>query len=158
MDDIWERTVETALDGQTDVASVRTLTLDEAVKLEYLVEAGLESPRDLDLSNNWIQDINDLRLLAKLKLISLDLIIDVGEDEESDKDEEETETETSRGGGGANEFSRPSSHRHSNDVEEDEEEEGEEDEDNDLVEVIDDDNGDDEDVVESSLRQLFGKK
>ncbi|KAK2984599.1 hypothetical protein RJ640_029105 [Escallonia rubra] len=41
--------------------------------LEYLVEAGLESLRDLDLSNNRIQDINDLRPLAKLKLVSLDL-------------------------------------------------------------------------------------
>ncbi|KAK2981570.1 hypothetical protein RJ640_011100 [Escallonia rubra] len=126
MDEIWERAVETALDGQTDVASVRTLTLDGAVKcvhgrlpppailekfnnlqhlsianigvssleqfphlqnlqklilsdnriaggLEYLVEAGLESLRDLDLSNNRIQDINDLRPLAELKLVSLDL-------------------------------------------------------------------------------------
>ncbi|KAK2993295.1 hypothetical protein RJ640_009691 [Escallonia rubra] len=107
MDEIWERAVETALDGQTDAASVRTLTLDGAVKcvhgrllpptllekfnnlqhlskfilsdnriaggVEYLVEAGLESLRDLDFSNNWIRDINDLRLLVKLKLVSLDL-------------------------------------------------------------------------------------
>lgn len=126
MDEIWERAVETALDGQNDVASVRTLTLDGAVKcvqgrlpppplfekfvnlnhlsianigvssleqfprlrnlqklilsdnriaggLEFLVEAGLESLRDLDLSNNRIQDIDDLRPLAELKLASLDL-------------------------------------------------------------------------------------
>ncbi|CDP02040.1 unnamed protein product [Coffea canephora] len=126
MDEIWERAVETALDGQTDVASVRTLTLDGAVKcvhgrlpppslfekfhslqhlsianigvssleqfprlqnlqklilsdnriaggLEFLVEAGLDSLRDLDLSNNRIQDINDLRPLAELRLVSLDL-------------------------------------------------------------------------------------
>lgn len=118
--------METALDGQTDAASVRTLTLDGAVKcvhgrlpppslfekfhnlqhlsianigvssleqfprlqnlqklilsdnriasgLEFLVEAGLESLRDLDLSNNRIQDINDLGPLAELKLVSLDL-------------------------------------------------------------------------------------
>ncbi|KAK2974543.1 hypothetical protein RJ640_007387 [Escallonia rubra] len=157
MDEIWERAVEIALDGQTDVASVRTLTLDRAVKcvhgrlpppallekfnnlqhlsvanigisslgqfphlqnlqklilsdnrivggLEYLVEAGLESLRDLDF----------------------DGIVDVDEDEESDADEEE-ETKTLR---------------------EDEEDEGEEDEDNDLVEEIDEDDGDDEDVVE----------
>ncbi|KAL3527089.1 hypothetical protein ACH5RR_011745 [Cinchona calisaya] len=126
MDEIWERAVETALDGQTDVASVRTLTLDGAVKcvhgrlpppslfekfnnlqhlsianigvssleqfprlqnlqklilsdnriaggLEFLVESGLDSLRDLDLSNNRIQDINDLRPLAELRLVSLDL-------------------------------------------------------------------------------------
>ncbi|KAG8384020.1 hypothetical protein BUALT_Bualt04G0074700 [Buddleja alternifolia] len=126
MDEIWERAVETALDGQTDVALVRTLTLDGAVKcvhgrlpppslfekfhnlqhlsianigvssleqfprlrnlqrlilsdnriaggLEFLVEAGLESLRDLDLSNNRISDINDLRPLAELRLVSLDL-------------------------------------------------------------------------------------
>ncbi|GMP31737.1 hypothetical protein CsSME_00005824 [Camellia sinensis var. sinensis] len=126
MDEIWERAVETALDGQTDVASVRILTLDGAVKcvhgrlpppslfdkfqnlqhlslaniglssldqfprlhnlqrlilsdnriaggLELLVEAGLDSLRDLDLSNNRIQGINDLKPLAELKLVSLDL-------------------------------------------------------------------------------------
>lgn len=126
MDEIWERAVETALDGQTDVAAVRTLTLDGAVKcvhgrlpppalfekfqslqhlsianigvssleqfprlrnllrlilsdnriaggLKFLVEAGLESLRDLDLSNNRISDINDLRPLAELRLVSLDL-------------------------------------------------------------------------------------
>lgn len=126
MDEIWERAVETALDGQTDVASVRTLTLDGAVKcvhgrlpppaifekfqslqhlsianiglsslepfprlqnllrlilsdnriaggLKFLVEAGLESLRDLDLSNNRISDINDLSPLAELRLVSLDL-------------------------------------------------------------------------------------
>lgn len=126
MDEIWERAVETALDGQTDVDLVRTLTLDGAVKcvhgrlpppslfdkfqnlqhlsmanigvssleqfprlrnlqklilsdnrisggLEFLVEAGLESLRDLDLSNNRIADINDLRPLAELRLVSLDL-------------------------------------------------------------------------------------
>lgn len=126
MDEIWERAVETALNGQTDHASVRTLTLDGAVKcvhgrlpppsllekfqnlqhlsianigvssleqfprlrsleklilsdnriaggLEFLVEAGLESLRDLDLSNNRIQFIEDLAPLAQLKLVSLDL-------------------------------------------------------------------------------------
>ncbi|KAK6924339.1 hypothetical protein RJ641_010539 [Dillenia turbinata] len=126
MDEIWERAVETALDGQTDSASVRTLTLDGAVKclqgrlpppnllekfqnlqhlslaniglssleqfprlqnlrelilsdnriagnLEHLVEAGLNSLRDLDLSNNRIQYIEDLEPLAELKLVSLDL-------------------------------------------------------------------------------------
>ncbi|MBA0734938.1 hypothetical protein Gogos_018826, partial [Gossypium gossypioides] len=126
MDEIWERAVETALDGQTDPAAARTLTLDGAVKcvqgrlpppsilerfenlqhlsianigvssleqfprlrnlqklilsdnriaggLEFLVEAGLESLRDLDLSNNRIQYIEDLAPLAQLKLVSLDL-------------------------------------------------------------------------------------
>jgi hypothetical protein len=126
MDEIWERAVETALDGQTDHASARTLTLDGAVKcvqgrlpppsllerfqnllhlsianigvssleqfprlrnlqklilsdnriaggLEFLVEAGLDSLRDLDLSNNRIQFIDDLAPLAQLKLVSLDL-------------------------------------------------------------------------------------
>ncbi|XP_021275120.1 acidic leucine-rich nuclear phosphoprotein 32-related protein [Herrania umbratica] len=126
MDEIWERAVETALDGQTDHAATRTLTLDGAVKcvqgrlpppsllekfenlqhlsianigvssleqfprlrnlqklilsdnriaggLEFLVEAGLDSLRDLDLSNNRIQYIEDLAPLAQLKLVSLDL-------------------------------------------------------------------------------------
>lgn len=126
MDELWEKAVEMALDGQTDVGSVRTLTLDSAVKcvhgrlpppsifekfvnlqhlsmanigvssleqfprlrnlqklilsdnriaggLEFLVGAGLESLRDLDLSNNRISDVNDLRPLAELRLVSLDL-------------------------------------------------------------------------------------
>lgn len=41
--------------------------------LEFLVEAGLDSLRDLDLSNNRIQDLEDLAPLAQLKLVSLDL-------------------------------------------------------------------------------------
>ncbi|XP_073526368.1 uncharacterized protein [Phyllobates terribilis] len=126
MDEIWERAVQTALDGVSDCASARTLTLDGAVKcvhgrlpppsllekfhnlqhlsiantgvssleqfprllnlqklilsdnriangLEYLVEAGLDSLRDLDLSNNRIQSIEDLAPLAGLRLVSLDL-------------------------------------------------------------------------------------
>ncbi|XP_057761191.1 acidic leucine-rich nuclear phosphoprotein 32-related protein [Arachis stenosperma] len=126
MDEIWERAVETALDGETDHASARSLTLDGAVKcvqgrlpppsllerfqnlqhlsianigvssleqfprllnlqklilsdnriaggLEFLVQAGLDSLRDLDLSNNRIQYIEDLAPLAQLKLVSLDL-------------------------------------------------------------------------------------
>ncbi|XP_022751375.1 acidic leucine-rich nuclear phosphoprotein 32-related protein-like [Durio zibethinus] len=126
MDEIWERAVETALDGQPDHTAARTLTLDGAVKcvqgrlpppsllekfenlqhlsianigvssleqfprlpnlqklilsdnriaggLEFLFEAGLESLRDLDLSNNRIQYIEDLAPLAQLKLVSLDL-------------------------------------------------------------------------------------
>ncbi|KAL9357025.1 hypothetical protein Peur_050278 [Populus x canadensis] len=126
MDEIWERAVETALEGQTDKLAARTLTLDGAVKciqgrlpapslfekfvnlqhlsianigvstleqfprlgnleklilsdnrisggLEFLVEAGLDSLRDLDLSNNRIQYIEDLAPLAKLRLVSLDL-------------------------------------------------------------------------------------
>ncbi|CAL5197611.1 unnamed protein product [Lathyrus oleraceus] len=126
MDEIWERAVETALEGEKDHASARTLTLDGAVKcvqgrlpppsllerfqnlqhlsianvgvssleqfprlrslqklnlsdnriaggLEFLVQAGLDSLRDLDLSNNRIQSIEDLAPLAQLKLVSLDL-------------------------------------------------------------------------------------
>ncbi|CAL0314442.1 unnamed protein product [Lupinus luteus] len=126
MDEIWEKAVETALDGEADHASARTLTLDGAVKciqgrlpppsflerfqnlehfsianigvssleqfprlrnlqklilsdnriaggLEFLVQAGLHSLRDLDLSNNRIQFIEDLAPLAQLKLVSLDL-------------------------------------------------------------------------------------
>ncbi|KAK7359994.1 hypothetical protein VNO77_01966 [Canavalia gladiata] len=126
MDEIWERAVETALDGEKDHASARTLTLDGAVKcvqgrlpppsllerfqnlqhlsianvgvssleqfprlrnlqklnlsdnriaggLEFLVQAGLDSLRDLDLSNNRIQFIEDLAPLAQVKLVSLDL-------------------------------------------------------------------------------------
>lgn len=126
MDEVWEKAVETALDGERDFASVKNLTLDGAVKcvhgklappsiferfenlehlsvantgvfsleefprlrnlqklnlsdnriaggLEFLVDAGLNSLRDLDLSNNRIQDIDDLRPLAELRLVSLDL-------------------------------------------------------------------------------------
>ncbi|CAA0385545.1 unnamed protein product [Arabidopsis thaliana] len=126
MDEIWERAVEAALDGQTDRLATRTLTLDGAVKcvqgrlpppsvlekfqnlqhlsvanigvssleqfprlgnlqklilsdnritvgLEFLVEAGLDSFCDLDLSNNRIQFVEDLAPLAELKLVSLDL-------------------------------------------------------------------------------------
>lgn len=126
MDEIWERAVETALEGEKDHASAKTLTLDGAVKcvqgrlpppsllerfqnllhlsianvgvssleqfprlrslqklnlsdnriaggLEFLVQAGLDSLRDLDLSNNRIQYIEDLAPLAQLKLVSLDL-------------------------------------------------------------------------------------
>ncbi|KAF5738163.1 Leucine-rich repeat family protein isoform 1 [Tripterygium wilfordii] len=126
MDEMWERAVETALDGQTDHAATRNLTLDGAVKcaqgrlpppsffqrfqnlqhlsianigvssleqfprlrnlqnlilsdnriaggLEFLVEAALESLRDLDLSNNRIQYIEDLAPLVQLRLVSLDL-------------------------------------------------------------------------------------
>ena len=126
MDEIWEKAVETALEGEKDHVSARTLTLDGAVKcvqgrlpppsllerfqnlqhlsianvgvssleqfprlrslqklnlsdnriaggLEYLVEAGLDSLRDLDLSNNRIQNFEDLAPLAQVKLVSLDL-------------------------------------------------------------------------------------
>ncbi|KAL5726063.1 hypothetical protein ACHQM5_009134 [Ranunculus cassubicifolius] len=41
--------------------------------LEYLVQAGLGCLRDLDLSNNRIQSMEDLAPLAQLKLMSLDL-------------------------------------------------------------------------------------
>ncbi|KAH7665165.1 L domain-like protein [Dioscorea alata] len=127
MDEVWERAVEAALEGQGDSSTApRTLTLDGAVKcvhgrlpppallerfqslehlsianvgvsslekfprlknlqrlilsdnriasgLEFLVEAGLESLRDLDLSNNRIQFLEELAPLARLRLVSLDL-------------------------------------------------------------------------------------
>ncbi|MCO5597758.1 hypothetical protein L7F22_051839 [Adiantum nelumboides] len=41
--------------------------------LEALVDAGLVSLRDLDLSNNKLQNLKDLAPLAKLNLLSLDL-------------------------------------------------------------------------------------
>ncbi len=41
--------------------------------LEHLVQAGLQSLRDLDLSNNKIQLLEDLQPLSRLKLESLDL-------------------------------------------------------------------------------------
>ncbi|KAH7277982.1 hypothetical protein KP509_38G018300 [Ceratopteris richardii] len=125
MEEAWERAVEAASGGE-DYESVRSLTLDGAVKcsqgrlpdsslleqfsqlrllsianvglasladfpslphlerlvlsdnrisggLEALVEAGLLCLRDLDLSNNKIQNIEDLYPLAKLNLLSLDL-------------------------------------------------------------------------------------
>lgn len=127
MDEVWERAVEAALEGQPESAAApRILTLDGAVKclhgrlpppallerfqslqhlsianvgvsslekfprlrnlqrlilsdnriaggLEFLVEAGLDSLRDLDLSNNRIQFLEDLAPLARLRLVSLDL-------------------------------------------------------------------------------------
>ncbi|THU62499.1 hypothetical protein C4D60_Mb01t05790 [Musa balbisiana] len=66
--------------------------------LEFLVEAGLDSLRDLDLSNNRIQFLEDLAPLAHLRLVSLDLgargggIVDVDEEDESDAEEEDAET------------------------------------------------------------------
>lgn len=44
-----------------------------AAGLEHLVYAGLKSLRELDLSNNKIQAVEDLKPLAQLKLESLDL-------------------------------------------------------------------------------------
>lgn len=41
--------------------------------LEHLVKAGLKSLRDLDLSNNKIQSLEDLAPLSQLRLVSLDL-------------------------------------------------------------------------------------
>lgn len=41
--------------------------------LEFLVEAGLDALRDLDLSNNRIQFVEDLAPLAQMRLVSLDL-------------------------------------------------------------------------------------
>nr|XP_029117612.1 acidic leucine-rich nuclear phosphoprotein 32-related protein 1-like [Elaeis guineensis] len=41
--------------------------------LEFLVEAGLDALRDLDLSNNRIQSLDDLAPLARLRLVSLNL-------------------------------------------------------------------------------------
>ncbi|MBA0653516.1 hypothetical protein Goklo_020681, partial [Gossypium klotzschianum] len=101
MDEIWQRAVETALDGQADhaafenlqhlsIANIGVSSLEQfprlrnlqrlilsdnriAGGLEFLVEAGLDSLRDLDLSNNRIQYIEALAPLAQLKLVSLDL-------------------------------------------------------------------------------------
>ncbi|KAH7292490.1 hypothetical protein KP509_29G071100 [Ceratopteris richardii] len=41
--------------------------------LEFLVSAGLQSLRDIDLSNNKIQQFDDIAPLAQLNLLSLDL-------------------------------------------------------------------------------------
>ncbi|PON49357.1 hypothetical protein TorRG33x02_317980 [Trema orientale] len=49
MDEIWERAVEIALDGQTDYASARTLTLDGAVKC---VQGRLPPPSLLEKFQN----------------------------------------------------------------------------------------------------------
>ncbi|KAE8718961.1 Acidic leucine-rich nuclear phosphoprotein 32-related protein [Hibiscus syriacus] len=77
--------------------------------LEFLVETGLDSLRDLDLSNNRIQYIEDLALLAQLKLVSLDLyqcpvtrshetmfrIEQVGRDDEDDEDDDDDDENVS---------------------------------------------------------------
>ncbi|CAA6667437.1 unnamed protein product [Spirodela intermedia] len=149
MDEVWERAVEAALEGQPESsATPRVLTLDGAVKfqslqhlsianvgvsslekfprlrnlqrlilsdnriaggLEFLVEAGLDSLRDLDLSNNRIQFLEDLAPLARLRLVSLDLYecpslrlirslkyldkMDADENERPESDEEEEDDE-----------------------------------------------------------------
>lgn len=56
--------------------NLQKLTLSDnkiADRLKFLVEAGLDSLRDFDLSNSRIQCIEDLAPLASLKLVSLDL-------------------------------------------------------------------------------------
>jgi acidic leucine-rich nuclear phosphoprotein 32 family protein B len=65
-----------SLAGFPRLRNLTRLTLSDnriAGGLEHLVEAGLASLRDLDLSNNRIQDVDDLAPLARLRLVSLDL-------------------------------------------------------------------------------------
>ncbi|XBI53764.1 hypothetical protein VPH35_035929 [Triticum aestivum] len=65
-----------SLAGFPRLRNLTRLTLSDnriAGGLEHLVEAGLGSLRDLDLSNNRIQDVDDLAPLARLRLVSLDL-------------------------------------------------------------------------------------
>lgn len=65
-----------SLAGFPRLRNLTRLTLSDnriAGGLEHLVEAGLGSLRDLDLSNNRIQDVDDLAPLAGLRLVSLDL-------------------------------------------------------------------------------------
>ncbi|KAI5007861.1 hypothetical protein ZWY2020_008909 [Hordeum vulgare] len=65
-----------SLAGFPRLRNLTRLTLSDnriAGGLEHLVEAGLASLRDLDLSNNRIQNVDDLAPLARLRLVSLDL-------------------------------------------------------------------------------------
>lgn len=66
----------TSLEGFPRLRNLTRLTLSDnriAGGLDHLVAAGLSSLRDLDLSNNRIQDVRDLAPLADLRLVSLDL-------------------------------------------------------------------------------------
>ncbi|TVU38011.1 hypothetical protein EJB05_11358 [Eragrostis curvula] len=66
----------TSLEGFPRLRNLTRLTLSDnriAGGLDHLVAAGLSSLRDLDLSNNRIQDVADLAPLADLRLVSLDL-------------------------------------------------------------------------------------
>ncbi|XP_073006467.1 acidic leucine-rich nuclear phosphoprotein 32-related protein 1-like [Typha latifolia] len=65
-----------SLEGFPRLPKLRRLVLSDnriAGGLGELIEAGLGELRDLDLSNNRIQAIDDLAPLAKLGLVSLDL-------------------------------------------------------------------------------------
>ncbi|EHA8588925.1 acidic leucine-rich nuclear phosphoprotein 32-related protein-like [Cocos nucifera] len=65
-----------SLDGFPRLPALRRLILSDnriSGGLEFLVEAGLDALRDLDLSNNRIQSLDDLAPLAWLHLASLDL-------------------------------------------------------------------------------------
>ncbi|KAI4993530.1 hypothetical protein ZWY2020_007843 [Hordeum vulgare] len=65
-----------SLAGFPHLRNLMRLTLSDnriAGGLEHLVEAGLASLRDLDLSNNRFQNVDDLAPLARLRLVSLDL-------------------------------------------------------------------------------------
>ncbi|KAE8821852.1 Acidic leucine-rich nuclear phosphoprotein 32-related protein 1 [Hordeum vulgare] len=65
-----------SLAGFPRLRNLARLTLSDnriAGGLKHLVEAGLASLRDLDLSNNRIQNVDDLAPLARLRLVSLDL-------------------------------------------------------------------------------------
>ncbi|KAF0909622.1 hypothetical protein E2562_039345 [Oryza meyeriana var. granulata] len=65
-----------SLAGFPRLRNLTRLTLSDnriAGGLDHLVAAGLGSLRDLDLSNNRIQDVGDLAPLANLRLVSLDL-------------------------------------------------------------------------------------
>jgi hypothetical protein len=66
----------TSLEGFPRLRNLIRLTLSDnriAGGLDHLVAAGLSSLRDLDLSNNRIQDVDVLAPLAALRLVSLDL-------------------------------------------------------------------------------------
>ncbi|KAG8079782.1 hypothetical protein GUJ93_ZPchr0007g5884 [Zizania palustris] len=65
-----------SLAGFPRLRNLTRLTLSDnriAGGLDHLVAAGLGSLRDLDLSNNRIQYVDDLAPLANLRLVSLDL-------------------------------------------------------------------------------------
>ncbi|KAG1368482.1 acidic leucine-rich nuclear phosphoprotein 32-related protein-like [Cocos nucifera] len=65
-----------SLEGFPRLPALQRLILSDnriAGGLEFLVEAGLDALRDLDLSNNRIQSLDDLAPLARLRLVSLDL-------------------------------------------------------------------------------------
>ncbi|KAF2302287.1 hypothetical protein GH714_033993 [Hevea brasiliensis] len=187
MDEIWERAVETALDGQTDHAAARTLTLDGAVKcvqgrlppptllekfenlqqlsianigvssleqfprlrnlqklilsdnriaggLEFLVEAGLDSLRDLDLMKKiLVQDIGSARGQAEVHDAGGSSDMELANEEDDHEGEEEVEDDEVQAVSSSSHLKRKKDEDLDLDEDDDDDDDGEDDEEDDDV-------------------------